>query len=71
MVSRVIQSVSVSLPELAKLAGISLFTLRSYREERRTPSPENLRKLAKALRAHAMELNETADRLDSEAERKP
>jgi len=71
MVSNAIQASSLSLSELAKSAGISPYTLRSYREERRTPSPDVLRKLARALRKHAGGLSSIADRLDAEAERNP
>ncbi len=72
MVHQALRAVTrTSLPEFARLCGIGYHTLRSYVLERRTPSPESSRLLAKGLRAHARRLVTMAEDLERQAERNP
>ncbi len=69
MMRKVLDTATVNLRTLAKWAGASYETARSWRLERRTPNPAAKRRLAGALRKHAMRLVKLAERLERSAER--
>ena len=53
-----------TLPAVAQELGVSVDTLRSYRTERRSPSPETARALADLMRGRARSLTKLAAVLD-------
>ncbi len=59
----------MNLRQLAKWAGVSYETARSWRMARREPRPAAKRKLAGALRTHALRLSRLAARLERSADR--
>lgn len=69
MMRQVLNTAMVDLRTLAKWAGASYETARSWRLERRTPNPAAKRRLAAALRKHAKRLVKLAERLERSAER--
>ncbi len=69
MMRQVLDAATVNLRQLAKWAGVSYETARSWRLGRRAPNPRPKRKLARALRAHAARLQRLAVRLERSAGR--
>lgn len=71
MLAKALETATPTLRDVAQWAKLAYGTVRAYRLGSRTAPPEATRAIARALRAHAKGLLEAADRLDSEAERKP
>ena len=69
MIQRVIKVATVNLRQFAKWAGVSYETARSWRMGRRGPRPAAKRKLATALRTHALRILKLAARLEGSADR--
>ena len=56
----------LNAPELARLSGVPLDTVRNALNGKRRPRPITRRKLAAALRQHSATLADLADQLDPE-----
>lgn len=67
VITRALDLSTGGLERLAEETGISYNTLWSWRQGRRNPSPENLVKLAVALRHRSGELAALADSLEQAA----
>jgi len=61
---KAIEAAFLKQPELARAAGISYHALRQYRKGKRTPSPEVVRRIAKALREQGGKLKKLAAQLE-------
>jgi len=73
-VVRILKAIAPNLKEVAKEAGFSYHTIRSYRFGRRTPTPKVLRALVRVLRKQANRLATLADELEAatrQEKRKP
>ncbi|HEY8469357.1 MAG TPA: hypothetical protein VIL18_06935 [Longimicrobiales bacterium] len=66
-VRRVLKAAPFALPDVAADAGLSYHTIRAYAYGKRTPEPENVAKLVRALRRRAEKILDLADRLEREA----
>jgi transcriptional regulator with XRE-family HTH domain len=64
LLHKAIEAAFLKQPELAKAAGISYHALRQYRKGQRTPSPEVVRRIAKALREQGARLRKLAAELE-------
>ncbi len=60
-----VKAILVNAPELARMSGLSIHTIRSILAGRRGGHPETRAKLAAALRAHSTTLAALADQLDA------
>lgn len=63
MVARALGAITGGLEQVADEVGVSYNTLWSWKEGRRNPSPENLRKLAEVLERRGGHLRELAGEL--------
>ena len=59
-----LQQAMLNAPDLARLSGLPVETVRAIIFEKRKGRPETRRKLAAALRAHSETLSALADQLD-------
>ena len=64
VIRKVLERATLSVEDLARETGISSATLFAWQAGRRNPSPENLAKLAEALRRRGGELARLADELE-------
>jgi len=64
LLHKAIEAAFLKQPELARAAGISYHALRQYRKGKRTPSPEVVRRIAKALREQGGKLKKLAAELE-------
>lgn len=71
MIKQALEAAIPTQPELAKAAGITYHALRQYRKGQRTPPPDVIRRLAKALRGQGERLSRLADELEAAAARTP
>lgn len=62
-VKEALHRASPELKQIAEETGISYASIKAYRMGKRTPSPENVRKLADALERRGVSLIEAAVRL--------
>jgi transcriptional regulator with XRE-family HTH domain len=65
LVVRLLEAIAPNLKEVAKEAGFSYHTIRSYRFGRRTPRWKVLRALVRVLRTQANRLATLADELEA------
>jgi transcriptional regulator with XRE-family HTH domain len=65
MLKEALKAAIPTQPELAKAAGITYHALRQYRKGLRTPSPEVIRRIARAIRQHGGKLQQLADALEA------
>lgn len=63
--SEILKAALIDAPQLARLSGLSVHTVRAILHRKRTPRPETRRKLAAALRAHGSDLDTLAARLEA------
>lgn len=68
IVQRALKEGPVAMRRLAEETGISYGVLRAWAAGRRTPTNENLRRLAAGFRQHSDQLRHLADELDRAAE---
>ena len=68
MVQAILDVAPLTVDALADDAGISRHTLYAWAAGRRNPSPDNVARLAKALRARGGRLLELAEALEREVE---
>lgn len=61
--SEILKAALIDAPQLARLSGLSVHTVRAVLHRKRNPRPETRRKLADALRAHGSNLDTLADAL--------
>lgn len=71
LVGEVLKAGSFSMREIAESAGLSYDAVRSWAANRRTPNPDNLHRLAAALRQRAASLSELAGQLEQAADEPP
>ena len=71
MLKHALEAAIPTQPELAKAAGISYHALRQYRKGLRTPPPDVIRRIARALRQHGGKLQALADELERTAAAPP
>ena len=67
LVQRVLKEVPFSMRQLAEAEGLSYGGLRGWAVGNRTPTPENIRKLAEGIRNQSDRLAELAAELDAAA----
>jgi transcriptional regulator with XRE-family HTH domain len=67
MLVKALKAAIPTQPELARAAGITYSALRQYRKGQRTPKPDVLRRLARALRQQGGKLAKLAKQLDDAA----
>lgn len=71
MLRKALKAATPSLREVAQSAGLTYHAIRLYQAGTRTPAPDVVRRLAKALRGQSRELAKLADELEYAAERRP
>jgi transcriptional regulator with XRE-family HTH domain len=70
MLKQALEAAIPTQPELARAAGISYHALRQYRKGLRTPSPDVIRRIARALRQQGGKLQRLADELEAASKRR-
>lgn len=68
LMQRALEEGPFDMKALADDAGVSYDTVRSWMIGRRNPSPENVRRIADALRRRGGHLEQLADELEEAAE---
>ncbi len=64
MLKKALEAAIPTQPELARAAGITYHALRQYRKGLRTPSPDVVQRIARALRAQGGKLVRLAGELE-------
>lgn len=64
LIVEALDAVQGNLQELAEECGVSYHTLRSWRQNQRTPGEDKRRRLATALRRRAIQLHHIATQLE-------
>ena len=67
VIDQALERAAASVDEIAREIGVTYNTLYAWRTGRRTPTPENLARLADALERRGSELAKLADQLRKEA----
>ena len=68
MLAEALDAATPNLQDIARSAKLGYQALRKYRGGNRTPEPETIRKLARALRHQARQVGRYADELEREAD---
>lgn len=68
MIDKALDGATASLEDIARDAGVTYNALYQWRTGRRNPTPENLRRLAKAVRDRSADLKRLAAELEAAAE---
>jgi len=69
MLGKALDLATPTLREIAREAGVSYHAMRLYRAQQRTPAPQVLARIVKALRAQSADLAKVANELERAAER--
>ena len=69
LVQRVLKDAQFGMPQLAEAEKLNYGTLRQWAMGNRTPTAENLRKIAEGLRNHGARLSRLAEDLERAADR--
>ena len=67
LIQRAIEGAAGRMEDLASEVGVTYHSLRAWADGRRNPTPENVQRLASALRARGGRLLELAEELEREA----
>lgn len=68
MIDKALDGATASLEDIARSAGVTYNTLYQWKTGRRNPTPENLKRLADAVRGRSDELRELADEIQAAAD---